>query len=78
MRLGSLLLTLAVCLRAHAAFLADLKQRSVYQIMTDRFARGDGKVTFCDPADKAYCGGDWRGIIKQLDYIQQMGFDTSA
>jgi hypothetical protein len=23
-----------------------------------------------------YCGGNWRGIINKLDYIQGMGFDA--
>ncbi|KAJ7037368.1 glycoside hydrolase family 13 protein [Mycena alexandri] len=43
--------------------------------MTDRFARSDGSDTApCDPNDRVYCGGTWRGIINQLPYIQRMGF----
>jgi alpha-amylase len=42
--------------------------------MTARFARPDGSTTAkCDPVGK-YCGGTYQGIIKQLDYIQNMGF----
>lgn len=45
--------------------------------MTDRFARTDGSVDApCDPTEGPYCGGSWRGIIDQLDYIQGMGFDA--
>ncbi|KAL3474226.1 glycoside hydrolase superfamily [Aspergillus californicus] len=45
--------------------------------MTDRFARSDGSTTHpCNPKDRLYCGGTWRGTIKNLDYIQGMGFDA--
>jgi alpha-amylase len=54
----------------------DLRQRSVYQVLTDRFAREDGQNTYCDVTRREHCGGTWRGIITQLDYIQEMGFDT--
>jgi alpha-amylase len=58
----------------------DLRQRSIYQVLTDRFARGDGldgdPRAACDPAEKRYCGGTWRGIAQRLEYIQGMGFDT--
>jgi len=56
----------------------DLRQRSVYQVLTDRFERGDGQNTYCDPSRREYCGGTWRGIASRLDYIQEMGFDTGA
>ena len=26
--------------------------------------------------DREYCGGTYQGVIKQLDYIQGMGFDA--
>ena len=49
------------------------RAQSIYQVMTDRFARTDGSTTAsCDLSD--YCGGTWQGIIKHLDYIQNMGF----
>ena len=54
----------------------DLRQRSVYQVLTDRFERGDGQNTYCDVSRREYCGGTWRGITSRLDYIQEMGFDT--
>ncbi|RDW88123.1 hypothetical protein BP6252_00155 [Coleophoma cylindrospora] len=54
---------------------AQWRAQSVYQVVTDRFARTDGSTTYsCSTADQAYCGGTWQGIIKHLDYIQGMGF----
>ncbi|KAK3214817.1 hypothetical protein GRF29_19g1338817, partial [Pseudopithomyces chartarum] len=51
------------------------RSRSIYQLLTDRFGRTDGSTTApCNPGDYNYCGGSWRGIINQLDYIQEMGF----
>ena len=53
----------------------DWRSRSIYQIITDRFARPDGSTTApCVIADNQYCGGTWQGVIKKLDYIQGMGF----
>ena len=50
---------------------------SIYQIITDRFARTDNSTTApCDLAAEDYCGGTWQGIINQLDYVQGMGFDA--
>ncbi|TVY22327.1 Alpha-amylase A type-3 [Lachnellula hyalina] len=54
---------------------ADWKKQSIYQVMTDRFARTDGSTTAaCDTSADKYCGGSWQGIINKLDYIQDMGF----
>lgn len=58
-----------------AAQTSAWKTRSIYQTMTDRFARTDGSTTApCNLND--YCGGTWRGTIDHLDYIQGMGFDA--
>ncbi|RDW82957.1 hypothetical protein BP5796_04448 [Coleophoma crateriformis] len=47
--------------------------QSIYQIITDRFARTDGSTTAsCNITN--YCGGTWAGITEKLDYIQNMGF----
>src|SRR5947209_9160490 len=71
----SLLLTLSGS--AVAGSTDDWRSRSIYQIMTDRFARTDGSTDApCDPKEGPYCGGSWQGIIKQLDYVQGMGFDA--
>ncbi|WVQ81037.1 hypothetical protein IAT38_003144 [Cryptococcus sp. DSM 104549] len=67
----SLLLPVALALNS-----AELRQRSIYQVLTDRFARGDGQMVDCDPAQRVHCGGNWKGIEGRLDYIQGMGFDT--
>jgi alpha-amylase len=52
---------------------AQWRSQSIYQVLTDRFARTDGSTTASCDVNK-YCGGTWQGIIKKLDYIQQMGF----
>lgn len=51
--------------------------RSVYQVVTDRFARSDNSTTAsCEAALGNYCGGSFQGIIHRLDYIQELGFDA--
>lgn len=69
-------LWLASLLRmASAAQAADWRGRSVYFLLTDRFARTDNSTTAaCDVSQRVYCGGTWQGIINHLDYIQNMGF----
>ncbi|KAK4503775.1 hypothetical protein PRZ48_004690 [Zasmidium cellare] len=71
------LLSLALCRTTLAASGADWRSRTIYQIVTDRFARTDGSTTAtCDTSVGDYCGGSWQGIIDQLDYVQNMGFDA--
>lgn len=54
---------------------AGWRQQSIYQVMTDRFARTDLSTTAaCDTSAQAYCGGTYQGLISKLDYIQGMGF----
>ena len=53
----------------------EWRSRSIYQIVTDRFARSDGDTTPCTDLGK-YCGGTWKGIQNNLDYIQGMGFNA--
>ena len=58
-----------------AAAPAQWRGQSIYQVLTDRFARTDGSTTStCNTQDRIYCGGTWQGIINHLDYIQGMGF----
>lgn len=60
-----------------AASPAQWRSRTIYQLLTDRFARPDGSTTAtCNTSDGKYCGGTWTGIIDRLDYIQGMGFDA--
>ena len=49
------------------------RSQSIYQLLTDRYARTDGSTTACADLGQ-YCGGTWQGIINNLDYIQTMGF----
>jgi alpha-amylase len=54
---------------------AEWRSQSIYQVLTDRFARTDGSTTAtCNTGDQVHCGGSWKGIINKLDYIQDMGF----
>lgn len=50
----------------------------IYLLMVDRFQNSDSandlEINTQDPL--AYQGGDFQGIIDQLDYIQDMGFTT--
>ncbi|KAM0718307.1 hypothetical protein Q7P37_006639 [Cladosporium fusiforme] len=53
------------------------RNKTIYQVMTDRFAIPAGKtVDKCDPTLGTHCGGTWRGITEHLDYIQEMNFDA--
>ena len=54
----------------------EWKQRSVYQLLTDRFGTSDGSKPRCDLGRRVYCGGTYQGIINHLDYIKGMGFDA--
>ncbi|KAG4433656.1 hypothetical protein IFR05_010859 [Cadophora sp. M221] len=76
MKLTSALGTFAVLTTSVSALsAAQWKSQSVYQVLTDRFARTDNSTTAtCNTGDGIYCGGSWRGIINKLDYIQNMGF----
>ena len=51
----------------------EWKSRSIYQLLTDRFARTH-ETGQCDLSQ--YCGGSYAGIIEHLDYIKGMGFDA--
>ena len=51
----------------------EWKSRSIYQLLTDRFARSSDTGS-CNLSQ--YCGGNYRGLIDKLDYIKGMGFDA--
>jgi len=70
-----LLLLLLCPLLAVSKTAEEWKSRSVYQILTDRFARSDGADHPCTNLGD-YCGGTYKGIQNNLDYIQDMGFDA--
>ena len=74
----SLLVLISLCLlsfcQSHSA--SEWKSRTIYQILTDRFASpGSESWEPCQDLTK-YCGGNYNGLIEQLDYIQDMGFDA--
>lgn len=50
------------------------KKRTVYQLLTDRFWRSSGDTSLCDLHN--YCGGDFAGVVKQLQYVKDLGFDA--
>ena len=53
----------------------EWKSRSIYQILTDRFASTDDRIVDCVNLGN-YCGGTFKGVIQHLDYIAGMGFDA--
>ena len=44
------------------------KQRTVYQLLTDRYSRSNGDKSSCNDLHN-YCGGTFKGIQDNLDYI---------
>ncbi|KAF9492279.1 glycoside hydrolase family 13 protein [Pleurotus eryngii] len=60
---------------AFAASAEQWAKRSIYQIITDRFALPPGAdPTKCDAGEHTWCGGTWNSIRQNLDYIQNAGF----
>jgi len=60
---------------ANGATKEQWRSRSIYQVLTDRFARTDGRTdAACNTVEEYYCGGTWKGLISKLDYIKNMGF----
>lgn len=60
-----------------AANASEWRSRSIYQVMIDRYAPANGsQVGHCDQSLGIYCGGTWRGLQDNLDYIQGMNFDA--
>ncbi|KAF8441263.1 glycoside hydrolase superfamily [Terfezia claveryi] len=52
------------------------KARSIYFVLTDRFAKTNTADTAACGNLKDYCGGTWKGMEQKLDYIKNMGFDA--
>lgn len=67
---------LSLCLVSScaAASAAEWRNRTIYQLLTDRFAPSSGDPVCTNLGN--YCGGTFQGIIQHLDYIQSMGFDA--
>ncbi|KAI0365853.1 glycoside hydrolase family 13 protein [Pilatotrama ljubarskyi] len=70
------LLTSLLATSVFAATADQWRNRTIYQLVTDRFATADGSSPSCDTSQRQYCGGTWKGIVNKLDYIQNMGFDA--
>ena len=55
----------------------EWKSRTVYQLLTDRFAKtNDNDPIKCNETLTVTCGGTFKGIINHLDYIEGMGFNA--
>eukprot|EP00727_Mastigamoeba_balamuthi_P007004 m51a1_g2924 putative alpha-amylase 1 (72) ;mRNA; r:545415-545678 len=67
-RLSSTLLVLLAASSVLAADSSQWKKRTIYQLLTDRFALTNGGTAGCD--HRYYCGGTFEGIRRKLDYIQ--------
>ena len=60
----------------------EWRNRTIYQLLTDRFASSVSNSSSCDLGN--YCGGNFKGIQNNLDYIQSkcvfntldLGFDA--
>jgi len=53
--------------------------RAIYQVITDRFALAGGSRDTCNDGNCQYgnyCGGTFKGIQENLQYIAHMGFDA--
>jgi alpha-amylase len=60
---------------AQAASAAQWRDRSIYQVIIDRYALANGSdLNACDPSNQTWCGGTWNTLRENLDYIQDMGF----
>ncbi|MHC0037508.1 type I pullulanase [Pseudoneobacillus sp. C159] len=57
----------------------DWDEARIYFMLTDRFFDGDktnNGVGYDPTHPEAYHGGDFRGIIEKLDYLDQLGINT--
>ena len=72
-----LLLLCTACVFLPAVFgrsAEEWKSRTVYQLLTDRFARSTYDTSPC--SDAIYCGGTFQHLRERLDYIQALGCDA--
>lgn len=65
---------LSVIVLCYSKTKEEWKSRVIYQLLTDRYAHGDGSKPACDLSK--YCGGNFKGIQNNLDYIKNMGFNA--
>ena len=72
---AAILLVSSAFIFSNAADAETWRSRSIYQVLTDRIARTNGDTSPCGDLGK-YCGGTFKGLQSQLDYIKSMGFDA--
>ena len=53
----------------------DWRNRTIYQLLTDRFHKGNEDKESCKNLS-IYCGGTFKGIKENLHYIKELGFDA--
>lgn len=56
-------------------FVSDWRDEVIYQVVIDRFYDGDPNNNYHVDLQReaAYHGGDWQGVIDQLDYLEDLG-----
>ena len=74
--MSKIIIFLSLIILSLSADRDEWKKRSIYQLMTDRFATDNPNPPYCNVTVNNYCGGNHKGIIQKLDYIQGMGFDA--
>ena len=74
--MSKIIIFLSLIILSLSADREEWKKRSIYQLMTDRFATDNPNPPYCNVTVNNYCGGNHKGIIQKLDYIQGMGFDA--
>ena len=72
--LSVLLVLLFHCPSASARTSEEWKSRTIYQLLTDRYARDPNNTARC--TDAYYCGGNFQYLQHNLDYIQALGCDA--
>ena len=61
---------------SYTANSSQWKSKTIYQILTDRFAQTTDTTEGCNDLN-IYCGGRFKGIINHYDsYINKLGFDA--
>ena len=71
----SLVLVLLSCSPPTSARTSEeWKSRTIYQLLTDRYARDPNNTARC--TDAFYCGGNFNYLRTNLDYIQALGCDA--
>ncbi|KAJ3284600.1 hypothetical protein HK104_009863 [Borealophlyctis nickersoniae] len=79
MRIASAITLLSLPALSLTALAPEWKSKTIYQIITDRFAvpAGQALPAACDGEKRfGYCGGNLKGIKDKLAYVKSLGFDA--